>query len=88
MWKTDPSIDYISGTESAYAESRKGMPVYRGVLAYFPDALKEVSKVSLQGNIQHHPDKELHWDKNKSTCLLYTSPSPRDGLLSRMPSSA
>ena len=24
----------------------------------------------------------------QSTCLLYTSPSPRDGLLSRMPSSA
>ena len=24
----------------------------------------------------------------KGTCLLYTSPSPRDGLLSRMPSSA
>ena len=32
-------------------------------------------------------------DKGKSgkvvsVCLLYTSPSPRDGLLSRMPSSA
>ena len=27
---------------------------------------------------------ELEFD----TCLLYTSPSPRDGLLSRMPSSA
>ena len=25
---------------------------------------------------------------NERTCLLYTSPSPRDGLLSRMPSSA
>ena len=25
---------------------------------------------------------------NLQTCLLYTSPSPRDGLLSRMPSSA
>ena len=25
---------------------------------------------------------------SKVTCLLYTSPSPRDGLLSRMPSSA
>ena len=25
---------------------------------------------------------------NNTTCLLYTSPSPRDGLLSRMPSSA
>ena len=26
--------------------------------------------------------------KNNKGCLLYTSPSPRDGLLSRMPSSA
>ena len=26
--------------------------------------------------------------KNINSCLLYTSPSPRDGLLSRMPSSA
>ena len=25
---------------------------------------------------------------HNNTCLLYTSPSPRDGLLSRMPSSA
>ena len=25
---------------------------------------------------------------NVTICLLYTSPSPRDGLLSRMPSSA
>ena len=27
-------------------------------------------------------------DWQDSPCLLYTSPSPRDGLLSRMPSSA
>ena len=27
-------------------------------------------------------------DKKYDICLLYTSPSPRDGLLSRMPSSA
>ena len=26
--------------------------------------------------------------QNATNCLLYTSPSPRDGLLSRMPSSA
>ena len=31
------------------------------------------------------PDEELETIR---TCLLYTSPSPRDGLLSRMPSSA
>ena len=30
----------------------------------------------------HRPLPETH------SCLLYTSPSPRDGLLSRMPSSA
>ena len=29
-----------------------------------------------------------HLFPNATTCLLYTSPSPRDGLLSRMPSSA
>ena len=27
-------------------------------------------------------------EKKYKSCLLYTSPSPRDGLLSRMPSSA
>ena len=30
----------------------------------------------------------LDKDMQYSFCLLYTSPSPRDGLLSRMPSSA
>ena len=30
----------------------------------------------------------LEAGKSSHPCLLYTSPSPRDGLLSRMPSSA
>ena len=32
----------------------------------------------------------INYDKTRTygICLLYTSPSPRDGLLSRMPSSA
>ena len=33
-------------------------------------------------------ESALHWGPVVGTCLLYTSPSPRDGLLSRMPSSA
>ena len=49
------------------ALDRKSMPVFTGVLKYFPDALKEVAKCSNAGNQQHHPDKPLHWDKNKST---------------------
>ena len=32
--------------------------------------------------------EELSKTKKNYSCLLYTSPSPRDGLLSRMPSSA
>ena len=48
------------------AQQRKATPVYSGVLKYFPDALKEVSKASQAGNDQHHPDKPLHWDKTKS----------------------
>ena len=30
----------------------------------------------------------LSWDTTSYACLLYTSPSPRDATLSRMPSSA
>ena len=48
-------------------EQRKQMPVYTGVLKYFPTAIFEISKVSQLGNKQHHPDKPLHWDKSKST---------------------
>ena len=31
---------------------------------------------------------DLYFGEAYTDCLLYTSPSPRDGLLSRMPSSA
>ena len=34
------------------------------------------------------PVEEDDWEQVVYTCLLYTSPSPRDGATSRMPSSA
>ena len=40
---------------------------------------------AIQDISENHKDDEVHL---LTTCLLYTSPSPRDGLLSRMPSSA
>ena len=44
-------------------------------------SFKAVEKAGIEAVIKKsHP--------YKITCLLYTSPSPRDGLLSRMPSSA
>ena len=46
-------------------------------------------KVKYVQNFTDIDDKILKRAKEESSsCLLYTSPSPRDGLLSRMPSSA
>src|SRR5664279_881859 len=36
----------------------------------------------------HRNSWTIHLQTHDNLCLLYTSPSPRDGLLSRMPSSA
>ncbi len=46
---------------------RKQIPIFTGLIKYFPKALAEVAKVSYIGNQQHHPDKPLHWDRSKST---------------------
>lgn len=48
------------------ANERKQIPVFSGVLKYFPDALAEVAKLSKEGNDQHNPGKPLHWDRSKS----------------------
>ena len=37
-------------------------------------------------NVDNNPETAMKYGVR--SCLLYTSPSPRDGLLSRMPSSA
>jgi hypothetical protein len=62
----DGQFNYVEEGLSK-AEARKDIPVFSGVLKYFPNALKEVAKCSKAGNDQHHPDKPLHWDMSKST---------------------
>lgn len=49
------------------AKERKGLPIYSGVLSYFPDAIAEVARVSKVGNDQHNPGQPLHWARGKST---------------------
>jgi len=49
------------------AKERKRIPIYSGVIKYFPDALAEIAKVSFAGNEQHNPGEPLHWAKEKST---------------------
>jgi len=47
-------------------QERKEIPVFSGVLKYFPKAIRYVSKVSYVGNEQHNPGTPLHWDREKS----------------------
>lgn len=48
------------------AKARKDVPIYSGVLRYFPDAIAAVAELSRIGNDQHNPGKPLHWDRSKS----------------------
>ena len=54
------------------AESTYNPFLTNRALSYFPDTIQFANMMN----------------NNSHICLLYTSPSPRDGLLSRMPSSA
>ena len=60
---------------------------------YLP-ALKRVKRIASSNKAGPFMGSEFSYEDiasqevEKYTCLLYTSPSPRDGLLSRMPSSA
>lgn len=56
------------------AAERKAIPLARGLLYYFPNALAAVAMVSAAGNTQHNGNEELHWAMEKSTdhadCIL------------------
>lgn len=47
-------------------QARKEMPIARGVLDYFPDAIAAVANVSFVGNQQHNPGQPMHWARGKS----------------------
>lgn len=48
------------------SKARKDIPLVRGCLDYFPDALCEVARLSLHANEKHNPGEPLHWSKEKS----------------------
>ena len=56
------------------AAERKAIPMARGLLDYFPDALAAIADVSRVGSEQHNPGQPLHWSKHLSTdhadCLV------------------
>ena len=56
------------------AAERKAIPMARGLLDYFPDALAAIADVSRVGSEQHNPGQPIHWSKHLSTdhadCLV------------------
>lgn len=45
---------------------RKEIPIYNGLLMYFPDACAAVANCSYIANEQHNPGTKMHWDRSKS----------------------
>ena len=87
---TCDSDDYYNSEQNTNAiylpKYKKDKPLYIGF--FNTGAYQET--IGGFGGLQHcliPQPKQILIDRDKD-CLLYTSPSPRDGLLSRMPSSA
>ena len=69
----------------------KKEPLFPGVFGIFGHGNVACLGQALEENQKELPTYRGHHEQNMALtgiCLLYTSPSPRDGLLSRMPSSA
>ena len=60
-------LDELTAALPTDAAERKTYPIYSGFINYFPHAIAKVSHLSYKGNQQHHPDKPLHWDMDKSS---------------------
>ena len=80
--RTTPSIVAISGD----GERLVGQPAKRQAVTNPENTIFAVKR--LIGRRYDDPVTEKDKKLVPYNCLLYTSPSPRDGLLSRMPSSA
>lgn len=72
------------------SKARKDIPLARGCLDYFPDALAAVAELSRKGNDKHNPGQPLHWSREKSfdhaDCIVRHllergTVDPEDGIL-------
>ena len=90
-----PTQGYLKNEQSIGREflSEQGMPSKKDEAWRLSNFNKLNSFLSLPKIIDSENIKSIFPKKDENReriiiCLLYTSPSPRDGLLSRMPSSA
>jgi len=64
-WLAEPSTAK-KGLLPTEPKARKKVPLWSGLVKYFPDALVAVAAVSYAGNEQHNPGQPLHWARGKS----------------------
>ena len=84
LYETPISIERGKGGYVWDLEGNKYLDFFGGILTtMIGHSAPEVVKA-----IQEQASKVMHTSTLYLNCLLYTSPSPRDATLSRMPSSA
>ena len=90
-----PSVDVAQGDGASFATTvTLTGTAWDGIAGPYPlDIVAYEKQFGLVKRVEIQPPGSTDWYSAIDTsgaggCLLYTSPSPRDGLLSRMPSSA
>ena len=98
-----PNYDYVSDLVKGLRQFPIGnfvsfpAEIMRTSVNIMTRGLKEFNEEAIVNGVKVYPLRNIGLQRlfgfaattnTKHTCLLYTSPSPRDGLLSRMPSSA
>jgi len=65
--------------DSLTSAERKEVAMFRGLMAYFPNALALIARHSARSNEKHNPGQPLHWSKGKSSdhddCVIRHSAS-------------
>ena len=79
--------DALDAADKGFERWRQVAPVERANVLYKAAALMRERQEEIATAITAEHGKPIT-QARLEVCLLYTSPSPRDGLLSRMPSSA
>ena len=78
----------VSGLSSAIRLLEAGHSVRVLAREFSPDLVSDVAAALWYPFLAHPIEKTDRWGAETYTCLLYTSPSPRDKRQSRMPSAA
>ena len=83
---------YLTGSiDQSLERVRQLRQIVQGQYPREYDGLRQICSTqldSMQATLRRLAEETVVDSALQTPCLLYTSPSPRDGLLSRMPSSA